>query len=31
MSELSDAEKDRISHRGAAVSELLRWLPGAPR
>lgn len=31
MSELSDAEKDRLSHRGAAVSELLRWLPGAPR
>ena len=29
MSELSDTEKDRISHRGAAVSELLRWLPGA--
>jgi XTP/dITP diphosphohydrolase len=31
MSELSDAEKDRLSHRGAAVSELLAWLPGAPR
>jgi XTP/dITP diphosphohydrolase len=31
MSELSDDEKDRLSHRGAAVSELLRWLPGAPR
>jgi XTP/dITP diphosphohydrolase len=30
MSELSDAEKDSLSHRGAAVSELLRWLPGAP-
>jgi XTP/dITP diphosphohydrolase len=29
MSELSDTEKDRISHRGAAVSELLSWLPGA--
>jgi XTP/dITP diphosphohydrolase len=29
MSELSDADKDRISHRGAAVSELLDWLPGA--
>jgi XTP/dITP diphosphohydrolase len=31
MSELTDAEKDRISHRGAAVSELLAWLPGAAR
>ena len=31
MSELSDAEKDRISHRGRAVSELLDWLPGVPR
>jgi XTP/dITP diphosphohydrolase len=29
MSELSDTEKDRISHRGAAVSELLSWLPAA--
>jgi XTP/dITP diphosphohydrolase len=29
MSELTDTEKDRISHRGAAVSELLNWLPGA--
>lgn len=28
MSELSDADKDRISHRGAAVAELLAWLPG---
>jgi XTP/dITP diphosphohydrolase len=26
MAELSDVEKDRISHRGAAVRELLRWL-----
>jgi XTP/dITP diphosphohydrolase len=26
MSELSDEEKDRISHRGAAVAELLAWL-----
>ncbi|MGZ4246088.1 MAG: non-canonical purine NTP pyrophosphatase [Solirubrobacteraceae bacterium] len=26
MAELSDAEKDAISHRGAAVAELLRWL-----
>jgi XTP/dITP diphosphohydrolase len=31
MSELSDTEKDRISHRGRAVSELLEWLAGAPR
>jgi XTP/dITP diphosphohydrolase len=29
MSELTDTEKDRISHRGAAVSELLNWLPRA--
>ncbi len=29
MSELSDADKDRISHRGGAVSELLDWLSGA--
>ena len=29
MSELSDTEKDRVSHRGAAVSELLDWLPAA--
>jgi XTP/dITP diphosphohydrolase len=29
MSELSDAAKDRVSHRGAAVSELVSWLPGA--
>jgi XTP/dITP diphosphohydrolase len=28
--ELTDAEKDAISHRGAAVVELLLWLPGAP-
>jgi len=26
MAELSDEEKDSISHRGAAVRELLRWL-----
>jgi XTP/dITP diphosphohydrolase len=26
MAELSDAEKDAISHRARAVSELLRWL-----
>jgi XTP/dITP diphosphohydrolase len=31
MSELSDAEKDRLSHRGAAVTELVRWLPRAAR
>jgi XTP/dITP diphosphohydrolase len=32
MAELSDAEKDRISHRGRAVRELLAWLAagGAP-
>jgi len=29
MSELSDTQKDRISHRGGAVSELLDWLTGA--
>jgi XTP/dITP diphosphohydrolase len=29
MAELSDAEKDGISHRAGAVAELLRWLPGA--
>jgi XTP/dITP diphosphohydrolase len=29
MAQLSDEEKDRISHRGRAVRELLRWLdPG---
>jgi XTP/dITP diphosphohydrolase len=28
MAELSDAEKDAISHRAGAVAELLRWLPG---
>jgi XTP/dITP diphosphohydrolase len=28
MAELSDVEKDRISHRGAAVRELLAWLGG---
>jgi XTP/dITP diphosphohydrolase len=26
MAELSDAEKDQISHRGRAARELLRWL-----
>jgi XTP/dITP diphosphohydrolase len=30
MAELADAEKDAISHRAGAVSELLRWLPAAP-
>jgi XTP/dITP diphosphohydrolase len=30
MAELSDAEKDRLSHRGAAVSELLTWLLRPP-
>ena len=29
MAELSDAEKDGISHRAGAVAELLRWLPTA--
>jgi XTP/dITP diphosphohydrolase len=29
MAELGDTEKDRISHRGAAVSELISWLSGA--
>jgi XTP/dITP diphosphohydrolase len=28
MAELTDAEKDLISHRGRAVRELLRWLEG---
>ena len=27
MAELSDAEKDAISHRGRAVRALLAWLP----
>jgi inosine/xanthosine triphosphate pyrophosphatase family protein len=26
MAELSQAEKDAISHRGRAVQELLEWL-----
>jgi XTP/dITP diphosphohydrolase len=30
MAELSDGEKDAISHRGAAVRELLGWLTGPP-
>ena len=29
MAELSDAEKDAISHRAGAVAALLAWLPGA--
>ncbi len=29
MAELTDAEKDRISHRGDAVSKLLAWLEQA--
>jgi XTP/dITP diphosphohydrolase len=28
MAELSDVEKDAISHRGRAIMELLRWLRG---
>jgi XTP/dITP diphosphohydrolase len=28
MAELEDGDKDRISHRGRAVRELLRWLDG---
>jgi XTP/dITP diphosphohydrolase len=28
MAELEDADKDRISHRGGAVRELVRWLDG---
>src|SRR5215217_5378034 len=32
MAELSDAEKDAISHRGRAARALLSWLrPGSPR
>ena len=27
MAELSDGEKDRISHRGRAVREAAAWLP----
>jgi XTP/dITP diphosphohydrolase len=29
MAELSDAEKDRVSHRGRAAREAAAWLPGA--
>ena len=29
MAELSDLEKDRISHRGRAAREAAAWLPGA--
>ena len=28
MAELSDADKDRISHRGRAVAALLAWARG---
>ena len=28
MAELTDAEKDAISHRGRAARALLAWLPG---
>ena len=28
MAQLTDAEKDAISHRGAAVRALLDWLEG---
>jgi XTP/dITP diphosphohydrolase len=31
MAELTDEEKDAISHRGAAVAELLAWLDGSSR
>lgn len=30
MAELTDAEKDAVSHRAGAVAELLAWLPDAP-
>ena len=30
MAELTDAEKDAISHRAGAVEQLLAWLPGSP-
>ena len=30
MAELTDAEKDAISHRARAVAALLAWLPEAP-
>jgi XTP/dITP diphosphohydrolase len=30
MAELTDAEKDAISHRAGAVAALLAWLPEAP-
>ena len=31
MAELTDAEKDAISHRGEAARALLRWLCGTAR
>ena len=30
MAELSDSEKDAISHRARALSELVRWLEHRP-
>ena len=30
MAELTDDEKDAVSHRAGAVAELLAWLPPAP-
>jgi XTP/dITP diphosphohydrolase len=30
MAELTDAEKDAVSHRARAIAELLAWLPQAP-
>ncbi len=30
MAELTDAEKDAVSHRARAIAELLAWLPEAP-
>jgi inosine/xanthosine triphosphate pyrophosphatase family protein len=30
MAQLADAEKDEISHRGAACRRLLEWLEGRP-
>ena len=30
MAELTDTEKDAISHRAGAVGQLLAWLPEAP-
>jgi inosine/xanthosine triphosphate pyrophosphatase family protein len=30
MAELTDAEKDAVSHRAGAVAQLLAWLPRSP-